>query len=118
MSGWIRRRCAVTREVTDPDPRMFRQGGLRIASKLFSPGDLHADAQQTRKLREFAQLEDPLADNVVTMIQRMPRGEGRALFQQAAAEGIDSLDDPPDELLAFFRSVEATPYWVDAERLE
>lgn len=105
-------------EVSELDPQMFRQGGLRLASKLFARGDLRADEQQLRRLREFAQLEDPLADGVVAMIRRLPRGEGRALFEQALSEGIDTLDDPPEELVAFFRSAEATPYWLDNERLE
>lgn len=105
-------------ETADLDPRMFRQGGLRLASKLFAPGDLRADEQQLRRLREFAQVEDPAADDVVAMMRRMPRGAGRALFQQAARDGIDTLDNPPEELVAFFRSVEATPYWLDTARLE
>ena len=105
-------------EVTELDPQMFRQGGLRLASKLFAPGNLRADEQQLRRLREFAQLEDPLADDVVAMIRGLPGGQGRELFDRAAADGIDSLHDPPHELVTFFRSVEATPYWVDVQRLE
>lgn len=108
----------MAREVNDLDPRMFRQGGLRLASKLFGPDNLRADEQQVRRLREFAQLQDPQADDVVAMIRRMPRGEGTALFEAAARDGIDSLGNPPDELVTFFRSVEATPYWVDVARLE
>jgi hypothetical protein len=31
--------------------------------------------------------------------------------------GIGSIENPPEELVAFFTSVEATPYWVDGDRL-
>ncbi|WP_116050031.1 oxygenase MpaB family protein [Amycolatopsis palatopharyngis] len=99
------------------DPELFRQGGLRLAAKLFFPGDIRVDPHQLRRVREFAQQEDPLADAVVAMMQALPAGRGRELFEQALADGIDTLDDPPAELVAFFRSVEATPYWVDEDRL-
>ncbi|SFA78183.1 hypothetical protein SAMN05216266_101391 [Amycolatopsis marina] len=99
------------------EPELFRQGGLRLAAKLFVPGDIHVDEHQLRRVREFAQQEDPLADAVVAMMQRLPAGQGRELFERALAEGVDTLDDPPAELVAFFRSVEATPYWVDDDRL-
>jgi hypothetical protein len=99
------------------DPELFQQGGLRLAAKLFFPGDIHVDERQLRRVREFAQQEDPLADDVVAMMQRLPADHGRKLFERAIAAGIDSLDDPPPELVAFFCSVEATPYWVDDDRL-
>lgn len=101
-----------------PDPELFRQGGLRFAAKMFGPGDLRATGQQVGWLRRFAQAEDPLADDVVAMVRRLPAGEGRVLFEQALTQGVDSLDDPPPELAAFFRAVDATPYWVDHARLE
>ncbi|WP_024877110.1 oxygenase MpaB family protein [Saccharomonospora piscinae] len=101
-----------------PDPELLREGGFRVATRLFAPGDIRGTERQRRRLREFAQAEDPLADAVVAMERRLPRGEGRALFDRAAEHGIDSLDDPPVELVDFFRSVEATPYWVDPQRLD
>ncbi|WP_199429160.1 oxygenase MpaB family protein [Qaidamihabitans albus] len=101
-----------------PDPELFRQGGFRFAAKLFAPGDIRGTESQVRRLREFAQAEDPPADAVVAMIHDRPRGEGRALFEQALERGVDTLDDPPPQLVDFFRDVEATPYWVDQERVE
>ncbi|PRX47559.1 uncharacterized protein DUF2236 [Prauserella shujinwangii] len=101
-----------------PDPELFRQGGFRFAARLFGPGDLRASDRQVRWLRAFAQAEDPLADAVVAMIRERPPGEGRALFEQALEHGVDALRDPPPELVDFFRDVEATPYWVDHDRLD
>ncbi|EIF01102.1 oxygenase MpaB family protein [Saccharomonospora glauca] len=101
-----------------PEPELLREGGFRIAARLFARGDIRSTERQRRRLREFAQREDPLADAVVEMTRAMPRGRGRALFDEAAERGIDSLDDPPRELVDFFRRVEATPYWVDQRRLE
>ncbi|EHY89552.1 oxygenase MpaB family protein [Saccharomonospora azurea] len=101
-----------------PDPELLRQGGFRLATLLFAPADIRGTERQRRRLRAFAEREDPLADAVVAMMRRMPRGRGRALFDQALDQGIDSLDDPPGELVDFFDSVEATPYWVDHRRLD
>lgn len=100
-----------------PDPELLRQGGFRLATRFFAPGDIRGTEPQLRRLREFAQQEDPLADAVVAMF-RESRGNGRALFEQALEHGIDSVDNPPPELEAFFRAVEATPYWVDHDRLD
>ncbi|MFC4005425.1 oxygenase MpaB family protein [Prauserella oleivorans] len=101
-----------------PDPELLRQGGLRLATRLFAPGDLRGTERQVRRLREFAQQEDPLADAVVAMMHRMPAGTGRELFERALRHGIDAVPDAPPELLDFFRSAEATPYWVDRARID
>lgn len=100
-----------------PDPELFREGGFRLASRMFVEGDIRGTGAQVRRLREFAQAEDPLADAVVAMFGRVEAGRGRLLFEAALGGGIESIDDPPEELVAFFRSVEATPYWVDPDRL-
>jgi hypothetical protein len=99
------------------DPELFRQGGLRVASRLFISGDIRGTEAQVRRLREFASREDPLADAVVAMFAQRAPGVGRALFERALTRGIDALEDPPAELVAFFRSVETPPYWVSADRL-
>ncbi len=97
-----------------PDPELFRQGGFRVASRLFFEGDIRGDERQIARLRQFAQREDPAVDVLVPLL----RGGGRELFEQALRQGIDSVEKPPKELEAFFRDVEATPYWVDPARLD
>jgi hypothetical protein len=101
-----------------PNPELFRQGGFRLASLLFIEGDIRGTERQVRRLREFARVEDPLADAVAEWMRRLPPGEGRGLFELALAKGVDALERPPDELVAFFHHAEATPYWVDPARLE
>ncbi len=56
---------------------------------------------------------DPPADAVVTRIAAMPPGRGWALFTEAAARGVASVKEAPDELRAFFAAAEAVPAWVD-----
>ncbi|ANN14378.1 hypothetical protein SD37_01040 [Amycolatopsis orientalis] len=97
-----------------PDPELFRQGGFRVASRLFIEGDIRGDERQVARLRKFAQREDPAVDVLVPYL----RNGGRKTFEQALRQGIDSVEGAPKELEAFFRDVEATPYWVDQDRLE
>ncbi|WP_410576354.1 oxygenase MpaB family protein [Amycolatopsis sp. lyj-108] len=97
-----------------PDPELFRQGGFRVASRLFIEGDIRGDERQVARLRGFAQREDPAADVLVPLLRKGAQGQ----FEQALRQGIESVESPPEELEAFFRDVEATPYWVDQDRLE
>ncbi|PXY31538.1 oxygenase MpaB family protein [Prauserella muralis] len=101
-----------------PDPDLLRQGGFRLAVRLFAPGDLRATERQVRRLRAFAQAEDPPADALAAAMRARGSGELRAGFERALQHGIDAVEDPPAELADFFRAVEATPYWVDTARLE
>ncbi|OXM58272.1 hypothetical protein CFP71_04315 [Amycolatopsis thailandensis] len=97
-----------------PDPELFREGGFRVASRLFIDGDIGGDERQVARLRKFAQREDPAADVLVPLLRKGAQGQ----FEQALRQGIESVEGPPEELEAFFRDVEATPYWVDPDRLD
>ncbi|MFC9250602.1 oxygenase MpaB family protein [Amycolatopsis thailandensis] len=97
-----------------PDPELFREGGFRVASRLFIDGDIGGDERQVARLRKFAQREDPAADVLVPLLRKGAQGQ----FEQALRQGIESVEDPPEELEAFFRDVAATPYWVDPDRLD
>lgn len=100
------------------EPELFTHGPLRLATMLWSRGDLRADSAQVRRLRSYAEVDDPQADALVTLIRELPEGRGWAMFEQALTEGIDTVDNPPEPLVAFFADAEATPYWVDPVRLE
>src|SRR5881296_1643489 len=96
------------------EPELFRQGGFRLAQRLFIDGDIRGDERQVARIREFAQVEDQRADDVVAWMAQQPKGEGRRLFEEAlrnraAAEG---------PLKDFFDEVDAKPCWVDDERLD
>jgi len=63
----------------------------------------------------FLLVGDPLADALVAWL----RGGGdRRLFERALEDGLDSLEDPPPPLRAFFEAVERVPPWVDRARLD
>ncbi|WIV59741.1 oxygenase MpaB family protein [Amycolatopsis nalaikhensis] len=96
------------------EPELFRQGGFRLAQRLFIEGDIRGDERQVARLREFAQVQDQLADDVVAWMAQQPKGRGRELFEQALNTGVAA----PGPLQAFFEQVNAKPYWVDDERLD
>ncbi|WP_370945676.1 oxygenase MpaB family protein [Amycolatopsis sp. cg5] len=97
------------------DPELFRQGGFRLASRLFIEGDIRGTEQQIKRLREFAQAEDPLADAVVAWMHTQPRNAGQRQFEETLRDGAN--ENTPAPLKALFESVEATPFWVDEQRL-
>lgn len=100
-----------------PNPPSLNAFPFRLFLRLLATGDVRATTEQRESFRRFAHLGDPLADDVVTMMRRLPSGEGRALFEAAVARGIDTLTDPPQELVAFFAHVEDQPYWLDYDKL-
>ncbi|MEV6449184.1 oxygenase MpaB family protein [Amycolatopsis sp. NPDC051716] len=96
------------------EPELFRQGGFRLAQRLFIEGDIRGDERQVARLREFAQVQDRLADDVVAWMAQQPKGHGRALFEEALTNRAEATGPLKD----FFDQVDAKPYWVDDERLE
>ncbi|MFC9893151.1 oxygenase MpaB family protein [Nocardia sp. NPDC127579] len=101
-----------------PTPPLFTEFPFKYAVPVFAPGDLRCTAAQRDSFRRFAQVGDPLADEVVAMFGRLPVGEGRRMFERAVESGIDSVPDAPAALRAFFAQVEAEPYWLDRGKLD
>lgn len=100
-----------------PNPDSLNAFPFNLFMRFLASGDVRATAAQRETFRRFAQLGDPLADAVVTMMQRLPAGAGRAMFELAAEQGIDAVPDPPEELRAFFAAVDQQPYWLDHDKL-
>ncbi|OBF17876.1 oxygenase MpaB family protein [Mycobacterium sp. ACS4331] len=101
-----------------PNPPSLRDFPFNVFMRLLPQGDIRATAGQHESFRRYADLGDPLADAVVAMIQRLPTGVGRAMFETAVEQGIDAVPDAPDELRAFFAAVDDQPYWLDYDKLD
>src|SRR5947208_6854647 len=52
----------VVMEERLPDPEFFREGGFRLASRLFVRDDIRGTEEQVARFRQFAQAADPVAD--------------------------------------------------------
>jgi hypothetical protein len=61
---------------------------------------------------------DPLADALAADIAGDSTRRIALAFEAALTEGLASVVEPPDSLRAFFDHVEATPAWLDREKLD
>lgn len=71
-----------------------------------------------RRVADFFWEGDPLMDAVAAMFKRLPAGQGRKLFDQALEKGIDSLDNPPQELVDLFAQLDRRPDWISLEQVD
>lgn len=61
---------------------------------------------------------DPQADALVAWMHAQGISQARGWFEQALAQGVDSVPNAPEPLRAFFAHVEQTPAWLDPVRLQ
>jgi hypothetical protein len=61
--------------------------------------------------------DDAMDQLVAWMFDSSPK-QGKALFDQALKQGIDAVQDAPEELKAFFHHVDTDPHWLDRDLLE
>ncbi|SLF93708.1 oxygenase MpaB family protein [Mycobacteroides abscessus] len=101
-----------------PNPPQLREFPFNVFARFLPGRDIRATAEQRESFRRFAHAGDPLADAVVAMFARLPVGQGRRMFETAIEEGIDAVENPPEELVAFFEQIDARPYWLDDKKLE
>ncbi|MCB9656038.1 MAG: oxygenase MpaB family protein [Polyangiales bacterium] len=76
------------------------------------------DAEQVEFFRQLTLMGDPLTDAFAARIPELGYPKARAMVDQAAAHGIDSVPDAPPELVALLRAMEAVPAWVDWDAIE
>lgn len=74
--------------------------------------------EQGRRWVNGISMADPLADNVVADFVGLPHGQGMEMFRGAIENGIDSIADAPESLLALFADVENEPTWLERDRLD
>lgn len=98
------------------NPPLFRSFPFNVAVRRLA-GDVRATPAQLEEFRRFATIGDPVADALVAEMRSLPPGEGRRLFNQALEHGIDTIDDPPPALRAYFQAIESVPVWVDPAKL-
>lgn len=77
-----------------------------------------ADSRRVELFRQLTMMGDPLADAFAATIPSIGFPRARKLVDQAAAHGIDSVPDASPELVAWIRSMETVPTWVDWEKID
>lgn len=75
------------------------------------------DTEQWQKLGENLVVGDEPMDRLVEWMAASGMKEMRALFDRALTDGIASVPEAPQPLREFFLEVEATPDWVDMDKI-
>lgn len=94
-------------------PAILSQGLASTVLRLLAPGDVRPTHAQAAAFSAFGQVGDPAVDALVAAFRRTGVRAGRAQFEQALENGIESVADPLPELVAFFAEIERVPFWVD-----
>ena len=92
------------------DMRKFLLDGLRPVGKYSLP-TMPGDYPQ--RLNDLYWEGDELMDNVVLAMKKMKAGEGRIMFDKALKQGIDTIENPPEEFIALFKQLDHIPDWLD-----
>ncbi|WP_322976369.1 oxygenase MpaB family protein [Acinetobacter pittii] len=99
------------------NPNAMKRFPFNVVSKFFNKDALNATEAQIASFNCFRQIGDPVADNLVECMHRVG-SSSRHMFNQALEYGIETVDNPPQELIDFFSVVDNIPYWVDQKRLD
>ena len=67
--------------------------------------------------RDFMRGDEPI-DRLVEWMAATGMRETRALFEQALERGIDAVPNAPAPLRAFFAQIDATPAWLEWDKVE
>ncbi|MEV6362904.1 oxygenase MpaB family protein [Nocardia asteroides] len=88
-----------------------------VRALAYTLGVRGPDDEQFRQLGELLTVGDEPMDRLVEWMHEIGMRTARPLFEQALAQGIDALDAPPEPLRQFFAGIDATPDWVDHDKL-
>ncbi|MFB7723381.1 oxygenase MpaB family protein [Nocardia sp. NPDC056100] len=76
------------------------------------------ETPRTRLMADHLWQGDEPMDEVVAAFRRLGTAGGRRMLNRALAHGIDSVDDPPAELVNLFAGVDNPPDWYDPDLWE
>ena len=76
------------------------------------------DTPQTRLLDDHMWQTDEQGAALAESFRRDGAKKARADFEQALNKGIETVEEPSSELVAFFEQVDTIPEWIDLEAAE
>ncbi|NLA35075.1 MAG: DUF2236 domain-containing protein [Actinobacteria bacterium] len=80
--------------------------------------DLFEDTELIELMATATMLGDVICDAYVCLLPELGMQSLIAMLRTACREGIDAVDNPPAELVAFIESMEAVPDWIDLDMVE
>ncbi|WP_394846204.1 DUF2236 domain-containing protein [Pendulispora brunnea] len=80
-------------------------------------GPVHWDAALRERMIDGLWERDEPMGRLVDWMFATDAKQGKALFEQALEQGIESVPDAPEELRAFFARIDRRPKWVDMAKV-
>lgn len=99
-------------------PALLRAPHIRVLFKLLGADTVRPTYSEAAAFKAFENHCDPVADDFVAAMRRAGGNVGRVQLEQALEHGIDSVDNPLPELVAFIEALAVVPDWVDYEKLD
>ncbi|MBA0046357.1 oxygenase MpaB family protein [Mycobacteroides sp. LB1] len=98
-------------------PAFIKKSPARLALAIFGSDSVRPTKAQAAAFRKYQTVSDPIVDELIAAIKKLPKGEGRAQFETALESGIEAVESPIPELVAFIEELENVPFWVDFDKL-
>ncbi|MBF6548193.1 oxygenase MpaB family protein [Nocardia brasiliensis] len=89
-----------------------------ILSPWLEVRPIPVETPRTRLMADHLWQGDEPMDRLVAAFARIGTAAGRRLLDQALDRGIETVDDPPPELVSLFASLDTPPDWYDPELWE
>jgi hypothetical protein len=77
--------------------------------------DVLKDADRVERARLYTMLGDTVADAYAALVPEYGMGRLIGMLKQACDEGLEAVDNPPQELVDFIGEMERVPDWLDMD---
>ncbi len=109
--------ASVLRERVPKRALPYSMAGLKwlpdgLSRRIFGK-PLAPEPDEWRRIEAALWQGDPPMDAVVAWMFEEGPSKTKALFEQALKQGIETLENPPPALKAFFEHIENAPPWLD-----
>ncbi|MCW5889324.1 MAG: DUF2236 domain-containing protein [bacterium] len=99
----------------DTMPERYTDDPAQAIVQDRAPGGVAVTDYELDLVRAYTMLGDVVADAYAALMPAIPFRRLIAMLQEACERGVEQVEDAPPELVAFIRSMEQTPDWVDMD---
>ncbi|MCB0221320.1 MAG: DUF2236 domain-containing protein [Chrysiogenetes bacterium] len=91
----------------------LKTGPFALLAKRYAPEPGHVE-----RARQLTLVGDPLSDAFAALYPKLGYAVARKMLDTALNEGIEAVENAPEELKALFKELDSTPMWVDRRMIE
>ncbi|MFT3727550.1 MAG: oxygenase MpaB family protein [Terricaulis sp.] len=99
----------------DRDPERFTADAKDAIVPDRCPSGVQVTDEDLERIRAYTMLGDVVADAYAALMPKYGFRQLISMLQDACDLGVEKVADAPPELIAFIRTMEATPSWVDMD---